>query len=111
MCQAEDVASGIEKRYIVAMSTFAIKHIPGTDPVTLEKFVELINVGGSHGSISDKQLIDKMRLMVKLVPDTNIPSLLTLVELMDIDLPLKMKCCGEGTGFLLPDSHSQDRHF
>jgi hypothetical protein len=109
MCQAEEAASGIEKRYIVAMSTFAIKHIPGTDPVTLEKFIELISVGGTHGSLSDKQLVEKMRIMVKYVPDTNLHSLLTLIELMDIYLPLQVKDGGEGVGLSLPDPHPQDQ--
>ena len=82
----------IEKRYITAMVIYAVKNIPGTDPTTLNKFLELVNVAGSHDWLSTQQLCDKMEIMIKYVPDTKVQSLLILAELLNVPFPEKLEC-------------------
>ena len=82
----------IEKRYVAAMGFYAIKNIPGTDPTTLNKFLELVNVAGSHDWLSTQQLCDKMEIMIKYVPDTKVQSLLILAELLNVPFPETREC-------------------
>lgn len=82
----------LEKRYVAAMSTFAVENIPDTDPTTLTKFLELVNVAGSHDWLSAQQLCDKMQIMIKYVPDTDVESLLILAELLNVSVPTELKC-------------------
>jgi hypothetical protein len=58
------------------------------DVVTLERFLELINATGNFGSITDKQLLQKMTMLVKYVPGSCRYSLLALAELLDVCLPM-----------------------
>jgi hypothetical protein len=78
----------IDKQHIEATILFAINHIPQVDGVTLEKFLELINATGNYGSITDRQLLHKMTVLVKYVPGSCRYSLLALAELLDVCLPV-----------------------
>ena len=80
----------INKRHIEAAVLFAIGHIPQVDAATLEKFLELVNINGNFGCLSNQQLLQKMTLLVKLVPTVCGPSLLTLAELLGICVPLQI---------------------
>ena len=66
------------------MTAFAIKHVPGVDKGTLKAFLELVNVDGAHGSLTNQKFVEKMRMMLKHVPTADIDSLLTLAELLNI---------------------------
>ena len=87
------LASGqkIDKKHIATATLFAIKYIPNTDAATLHKFLELVNTTGSIGWITEPQLVAEMKLMVKHVPDTCRESLLTVIELLDVCVPLDLE--------------------
>ncbi len=74
----------IKKQHIEATISFAIDNIPGVDETTLEKFLELLNATGNFGSITEEEFIEKMRIFRKYVPGFCDYSLLTLVELLNI---------------------------
>ena len=78
----------IDKRYVEATVFFAINNIPQTDQETLEKFLELVNATGNFGPITHRQLLDKMCLLRKHVPNTCEYSLQTLIELLGIHSPI-----------------------
>jgi len=78
----------IDKKHIATAILFAVKHIPDTDKVTLHKFLELVNTTGSIGWMSEQQLLAEMQLMLKRVPGTCQNSLLTVLELLDVCVPL-----------------------
>ena len=83
-----EVVHRIEKKHVAAMVVYAVRHIPECDEATLHRYLELINLTGSMGWISDEQLVEKMRFMMKHVPGTCRHSLLTLVELLAVYLPI-----------------------
>jgi DNA polymerase III epsilon subunit-like protein len=78
----------IDKRHLEATVFFAINNISQVDEATLERFLELVNTTGNFGSISEKQLVHKMDLLKKHVPDTCEYSLRALAELLGIHLPI-----------------------
>ena len=78
----------IDKKHIATAILFAVKHIPDTDEVTLHKFLELVNTTGSIGWMSEQQLLAEMQLMLKRVPGTCQSSLLTVLELLNVCVPL-----------------------
>ena len=51
------IPNGLDKKYITALTIFAINNIPDADETTLKKFLELMNTTGSFGSISEEHLI------------------------------------------------------
>ncbi|MBN1992626.1 MAG: hypothetical protein JW953_07950 [Anaerolineae bacterium] len=75
----------IDKRHVEATVLFAINNIPQANAVT--PFLELVNATGNFGSISTEQLIHKMNLLKKYVPETCTYSLSALAELLNIYLP------------------------
>jgi len=77
----------ISKRDLAAAVLFAVNNIPHVDAVTLEKFLELVNITGNFGSISDQEFAHKMYLLSKHVPEVCHDSLFTLAELLDIRIP------------------------
>ena len=88
MCQPDPKPDDqIDKRQLKAAIYFAINNVPHIDKATLERFLELVNTTGSHGSIAQKQVIKKMALLMKYVPDTCKHSLLTLSDLLDLSWP------------------------
>lgn len=84
---AQSQAKDIKRLHVEAAVLFAINNIPGVDKETLEKFLELVNVTGNFGSITEDQLIDKMSLIMKHIPGACQRSLLTVAELLDIRFP------------------------
>ena len=80
----------INKRHIEAAVFFAISHVPQIDATTLEKFLELVNINGNFGTLSDQQLLQKMALLVKHVPNACGLSLLTLAELLGVCVPVQV---------------------
>lgn len=74
----------VTKRAIADTTAFAINHIPDVDKPTLKKFLELVNIEGAHGSLTHQQFIEKAQALVKYVPDTDIKSLTTLADLLNV---------------------------
>jgi hypothetical protein len=77
---------GIKKLQISETVLFAIHNIPGIDQATLEKFLELVNTTGTFGAISHEQIIAKMHLTLKYIPDACPHSLLILGDLLEIPM-------------------------
>lgn len=75
------------KRHVASAVMFAIHHLPQVDEKTLEAFLELVNINGNFGSITDRQLVGKMALLTRLAPNVCQASLLTLAELLGVNLP------------------------
>jgi len=84
------IGKTIKKRHIEAAVLFAVNHIPQVDPITLEKFLELIDINGNFGAVSDRQLLQTMTLLIKHVPSACGHSLLTLAELLDVCVPVQV---------------------
>jgi hypothetical protein len=80
----------IDKKHITTAVLFAIKHIPHTDEVTLHKLLELVNTTGSIGWMSEQQLLAEIQLMLKRIPGTCGDSLLSVLELLDVCVPLHL---------------------
>jgi len=80
----------IKKLHIETAAMFAVKHIPGIDEDTLNKFVELVNVTGNFGSMCEEELLEKMRLFRKYVPKSCGYSLYILAELLEISALSKL---------------------
>ena len=76
----------INKRDVAATVMFAINNIPHANDETLERFLELVNATGNFGPVSHRELIEKMILLKKFVPDTCDYSLLAVAELLGIAL-------------------------
>ena len=74
----------IKKHHLEEMVLFAINNIPDIDPVTLERFMELVNTGGNFGKISHKQILRKMHQVLKYIPNACGQSLLILMDLLEI---------------------------
>jgi hypothetical protein len=74
----------IKKIEVKETILFAINHIPQVDKPTLEKFLELMNATGTFGTMTHEQLLRKMALTLKYVPDACPQSLLILVDLLEI---------------------------
>jgi hypothetical protein len=74
----------IKKVHVEASVLFAINHIPTIDKPTLEKYLELINITGTFGAITEEELLAKMQLMLKHVPQACEYSLSTVAELLGI---------------------------
>jgi hypothetical protein len=78
------MGNAIKKLEIKETVLFAINHIPQVDQATLEKFLELVNATGTFGVISHEQILTKMALTLKYVPDACPHSLLILADLLEI---------------------------
>jgi hypothetical protein len=76
----------INKRDVAATVLFAINNIPHTHDETLERFLDLVNATGNFGPVSHRELIHKMILLKKFVPETCDYSLLAVAELLGIPL-------------------------
>jgi hypothetical protein len=81
----------IDKKHIAAMILFAIRYIPNVDRATLNRFLELVNLTGSIGWITEQQFLDQVRLIIKYVPGTCEDSLFTIIELLDVCVPLNIR--------------------
>jgi len=76
----------IEKLHIKETVSFAITNIPHVDKTTLEKLIELVYTNGNYGTISDEQLVSKMRLTLKYIPEACMDSLFVLADLLEIPM-------------------------
>jgi hypothetical protein len=76
--------NSIKKLYVSETVFFAINNIPLVDRTTLEKFLELVNATGTFGALSHEQILTKMRLTLRYVPNVCPRSLQILAELLDI---------------------------
>lgn len=74
----------VKKQHIEAAATFAAQNVPGTDEDTLQKFLELVNITGNFGTITEGELLEKMQLIRKYIPGACAYSLFILVELLEI---------------------------
>jgi hypothetical protein len=80
--------NSIKKLYVSETVFFAINNIPLVDRTTLEKFLELVNATGTFGALSHEQILTKMRLTLRYVPNVCPRSLQILAELLDIPVDL-----------------------
>lgn len=78
--------NAIKKLYVSEMVLFAINSIPEVDQTTLEKFLELVNATGTFGILSHEQILTKMRLTLRYIPNACPRSLQILAELLEISV-------------------------
>ena len=90
MNNAVEPKNSIKKLYLEETILFAINNIPRVDTLTLKQFLELINAGGTFGSMTHDQILRKMRLLLKYVPDASVSSLLIVLDLLDIKTPYQL---------------------
>ena len=76
----------IKKQQVEAAALFAISNIPEIDLTTTRRYLELVNAT-SFDPISRDELREKMRLLLKYVPNSCYFSLFILAELLDISVP------------------------
>ena len=76
----------IKKLYVTETVLFAINHIPTVDQPTLKRFLELINATGTFGLMSEEQVLHKMRLTLKYIPNACPHSLLVVADLLEIPI-------------------------
>jgi hypothetical protein len=74
----------IKKLRLQETVLFAINHIPQAHATTLKQFLELVNAGGSFGTVSHEEILRKMYLLLKYIPNASVSSLLILIDLLDI---------------------------
>ena len=79
--------SEIKKLRLEETVLFAINNIPQAHATTLKQFLELVNAGGTFGTISHEEILRKMHLLLKYIPNASVPSLLILIDLLDIQPP------------------------
>ncbi len=77
-------------QYIAGAADFAVKHVQGIDRKTMRWLVELIEVSGEGGWISEGELLEKMYLLRRYVPGSCRYSLLVLADLLELNLPQVM---------------------
>lgn len=74
----------IKKLKLEEVVLFAINHVPQADPTTLKQFLELVNAGGTFGTITHEEILKAMRQVLKYVPQASIRSFMILVDLLEI---------------------------
>lgn len=81
----------IDKQHVAEVILYAINQVPNTDERTLQTLLELVKATGRSDWITDQQLLERMKSMVKYAPGTCGDSLLTVIELLDICVPLNVR--------------------
>ena len=76
----------IKKQQVEAAALFALSNIPEIDPTTTRRYLELVNATNLD-PIDRDELREKMRLLLKYIPNSCYFSLLVLAELLDISAP------------------------
>ena len=84
MRNTETPTNEIKKLHLEAVVLFASCNIPEVDPTTLKQFLELVNTSGTFGSISHEQILKKMVMLLKYVPEACPHSLMVLLDLLEI---------------------------
>ncbi|MCB0194526.1 MAG: hypothetical protein KDJ65_21430 [Anaerolineae bacterium] len=90
MRNAAETNHSIKKLRLEETVLFAINTIPQVDTLTLKRFLELVNAGGTFGSITHDQIVRKMHLVLKYVPDASVSSLLIVLDLLDMAIPYQL---------------------
>lgn len=90
---------GFKKLHVADTVAFASENIPTVDKPTLEKFLQLIHTTGTFGLITHRQIVNKMRLTLKYVPNACPHSLLVIAELLE----LKTSTLSKSPPATLPD--------
>ena len=75
---------GFKKLHIAETVAFAIDNIPSVNKTTLEKFLQLVHTTGTAGLMTPEQIMNKMRLTLKYIPDACPYSLMVLAELLEL---------------------------
>jgi hypothetical protein len=83
----KEFRSKLNFQYIVGAADFAVKHVQGIDRRTMRWLVELVEVSGDGGWITEGELLEKMRLLRKYIPGSCQYSMLVLAELLELNLP------------------------
>ena len=75
----------IKREKVEAAVTFAAQNIPGVDKATLHKFLEFVNTSNDFGTVTTHELLEKMRLLRKYIPNSCEYSLMMVAELLDLN--------------------------
>jgi len=86
---SQTTVNEFKKLHIKETVLFAIKYIPQLDQTTLEKFLELVNTTGTFGAVSRGELLHKMRLTLKYIPNACPHTLIVLAELLEVPMDEK----------------------
>ena len=78
--------TNIEKSVVIETAGFVAKRIAVTDFITLECLLELVAVGGTHGSLTPDQLLRKMRHVLTYIPDTCSRTLIILADVLGLEI-------------------------
>lgn len=78
------MSNAIKKLEVRETVLFAINHIPQVDKATLEKFLDLIYATGAFGAMTHEQILTKMALTLKYIPDACPRSLMIVADLLEI---------------------------
>ena len=90
MSNQQIAANEIKKLQLKETVLFAMNNIPNTDPTTLKQFLELVNAGGTFGTISYDQILKKMYQVMKYIPGACPYSMLVMVDLLEIQMPRQL---------------------
>jgi len=82
--QTLPVQDGFKKEHVAETVTFALNNIPDIDQPTVEKFLQLLHTTGTFGLITPDQIINKMRLTLKYIPNACAHSLFIIAELLEL---------------------------
>ena len=82
--QTLQVENGFKKVHVADTVAFALENIPDIDQLTLEKFLHLLHTTGTFGLITPEQIINKMRLTLKYIPNACARSLVIIAELLEL---------------------------
>jgi hypothetical protein len=77
----------IKKLSLQTTVTFASEHIPGIDRMTLEQLMGLVYKNGTHGSITPDELVAKMHLILKYIPNACPRTFMVLIDLLELPRP------------------------
>lgn len=83
--------NGFKKLHVAETVAFAIENIPTVNKETLEKFLQLVHTTGTAGCITPEQIVNKMRLTMKYIPNACPYSLMVLAELLELKTPALSK--------------------
>ncbi|OQY46666.1 MAG: hypothetical protein B6242_06995 [Anaerolineaceae bacterium 4572_78] len=97
----------IKKLYIKRIIEFAIENIPQLEEHTLNLFSELLSTRGNYGSLTRKEIANRMDTIIKYIPGACPYTLFVLADLLDIH----MKYPTNKTGFLLQDKQFAPQTF
>lgn len=74
----------IKKLTITDAVSFATEYLPQLDNHTLEAFLGIVYIGGTHGVLTPQELVGKMKLTLRLYPQACPHSLLVVADLLEI---------------------------